>query len=349
MADGGVAGIAPVGIPVPGPIGGPIGGIKADDARDGGTPSPLPLPPALAQAMEAARAEAPDGGPLDGPAGLFGPESARWRVDRESALFLGAGRAMLLQLAHPWVAAAIAEHSDVLTNPVGRFHRTFGTVYALVFGTVRQAETAAHGLYRRHAAVTGRLQQGGRYRALDPAALAWVQATLTDTALKAHDLMLPSLPEAERRRYWEESRRLSGLFGVPAGTLPDDYADFRGYMRGMLRGGALEVTPEARQIAEQLFRGGSKPWLALPGWYRDLTAELLPRPLARAFGLEPGPAAAKRAGAALTRLRAAYARLPEPLRCVGPYLEARGRIDGRSRRSPLAALSNRLWIGRFGI
>ena len=60
--------------------------------------------------------------------GLFGPRSMTWRIDREAALFLGAGRALLLQLAHPWVAAAIAEHSRSLTDPIGRFHRTFRIV-----------------------------------------------------------------------------------------------------------------------------------------------------------------------------------------------------------------------------
>jgi len=37
-------------------------------------------------------------------AGVFGPDSATWRVNREAAIFLGAGRALLLQLAHPSVA-----------------------------------------------------------------------------------------------------------------------------------------------------------------------------------------------------------------------------------------------------
>ena len=44
----------------------------------------------------------------DAGAGLFGPHSALWRVNREAALFLGSGRALLLQLAHPWVGTAIA-------------------------------------------------------------------------------------------------------------------------------------------------------------------------------------------------------------------------------------------------
>jgi uncharacterized protein (DUF2236 family) len=59
-------------------------------------------------------------------AGVFGPRSITWQVDREAAIFLGAGRALLLQLAHPWIAATIEQHSDTLVNPVGRFHRTFG-------------------------------------------------------------------------------------------------------------------------------------------------------------------------------------------------------------------------------
>ena len=89
------------------------------------------------------------------PAGIFGPDSVIWRVDREATVFLGAGRALLLQLAHPWVAAAIAQHSRSLTDPVGRFHRTFSTVFTMVFGTTGQALAAARRLHRRHTAIGG--------------------------------------------------------------------------------------------------------------------------------------------------------------------------------------------------
>src|SRR5215472_6662488 len=69
-------------------------------------------------------------------AGVFGPSSVTWRMNREAILFLAAGRALLLQLAHPWVAAAVAEHSRALTDPVARFHRTFKVVFTMVFGAV---------------------------------------------------------------------------------------------------------------------------------------------------------------------------------------------------------------------
>jgi uncharacterized protein (DUF2236 family) len=55
--------------------------------------------------------------------GVFGPASLTWRVDREAAVFLGAGRALLLQLAHPWVAAAIAEHSRTFADPIASASR----------------------------------------------------------------------------------------------------------------------------------------------------------------------------------------------------------------------------------
>src|ERR1700726_240271 len=86
-------------------------------------------------------------GPIEG---IFGPASLSWRVDREAAVFLGAGRALLLQLAHPWVAAGIAEHSRTLADPIGRFHRTFNTVFTMGFGTLDSALAAARRLHRRH-------------------------------------------------------------------------------------------------------------------------------------------------------------------------------------------------------
>src|SRR4029077_8778213 len=88
-------------------------------------------------------------------AGIFGPHSLMWRIDREAILFLGARRAPLLQLAHPWVSAAIGEHSQTFADPIGRFHRTFNVMFTMVFGTLDRAWAPARRLHRRHAAITG--------------------------------------------------------------------------------------------------------------------------------------------------------------------------------------------------
>src|SRR6202161_829727 len=80
--------------------------------------------------------------------GIFGPASISWRINRESALFLAAGRAALLQLAHPWVANAIAQHSRTLDDPIGRFHHTFRVMFTMSFGSLEQAFDAARRLHR---------------------------------------------------------------------------------------------------------------------------------------------------------------------------------------------------------
>src|SRR4051794_41573800 len=50
--------------------------------------------------------------------GLYGPGSEAWALNREAMLLLGAGpRALLMQLAHPAVAAGVADHSDFRADP----------------------------------------------------------------------------------------------------------------------------------------------------------------------------------------------------------------------------------------
>ena len=80
---------------------------------------------------------------VDPRAGIFGPDSVTWKINRESALFLGAGRAALLQLAHPWVTSALQQHSSLLQDPIARFHNTFRIVFTMVFGSTSQAFSAA--------------------------------------------------------------------------------------------------------------------------------------------------------------------------------------------------------------
>ncbi len=173
-------------------------------------------------------------------AGVFGLDSATWKVDREAAIFLGAGRALLLQLAHPWVATAITEHSHVFADPIGRFHRTFSVMFTMVFGTLDQALAAAWRLHRRHAAITGVMTRtagsfaaGSRYRANETSALRWVHATLIETALMVHDLVLPSLSNEDRTRYYAESRVFAALFGIPQASLPSSWEDFAAYNEAM--------------------------------------------------------------------------------------------------------------------
>src|SRR5689334_13517853 len=76
-------------------------------------------------------------------AGILGPRSIAWQIGGDLAVFLGGGRAALLQLAHPIVAYAIAQHSHTRADVAGRFRRTFQSVFAMVFGELDDALAAA--------------------------------------------------------------------------------------------------------------------------------------------------------------------------------------------------------------
>lgn len=298
---------------------------------------------------ELATVRARAAGPL---AGVFGPDSVTWRIDREATVFLGAGRALLLQLAHPWVAAAVAEHSRVLSDRAGRFHRTFGVVHPMVFGTLDEALDAARRLHRRHAAIRGTLPAaagpfaaGSAYRANDPDALRWVHATLVETGLAVHERVLAPLTAVEREAYWSESRLLGALFGVPAAALPPDWAGFAAYAEEVRGSSLLAVDDAARRTADLLLRGrGGAP--GMPRWYEALTAHLLPEGVREGFRLPYGPAERLTAERVLAVARRLAPLLPDRLRHVGAYQEARARLAGRPRPDPGVGLANRIWIGR---
>jgi uncharacterized protein (DUF2236 family) len=287
-----------------------------------------------------------------GSEGVFGPASVAWRVDREAAIFLGAGRALLLQLAHPWVAAAIAEHSRTLADPIGRFHRTFNIEFTMVFGTTSQAIAAARQLHHRHASISGTVTEstgaftaGSEYRANDVAALRWVQATLTDTALVAYELVNPPLSIEERERYYAESRLSAALLGIPQRALPGNWAEFARYVDGMFASDILAVSGAARRIATDLFSGAATG-RRIPAWFCALTARLLPPRLRDEFALPYGPHEERSAERALTALRFFYPWTPARLRYVAPYHEARARLSGRARPDRFTRALNRLWIGK---
>jgi uncharacterized protein (DUF2236 family) len=283
-------------------------------------------------------------------AGVFGPESQIWQVDREAVVFLGAGRALLMQLAHPWVATAIAQHSTALDDPIGRFHRTLEIVFTLVFGSLDQALSASRRLHLRHGAVSGLLPEtigpfpaGSRYEANEISALRWVHATLVDTALTVYELVLAPLGAEARERYYVECRRLGLLFGISIEEQPSDWTGFAAYIQETIASERLAVGRSAREIAAGVLSGaGSVP---LPRSYRDVTAALLPEALRDGFQLGYGERERRTAARAIRFVRGIYPALPRSLRYVAPYHEAVARLSGR-RPDLLTRSLNRLWIGR---
>ena len=312
----------------------------------GGQPQ-LVSPGELGKLLEQVKSSAPDASQP-----IFPSDSVTWKVNRESALFLAAARAALLQLAHPWVATAIAQHSRTLDDPIGRFHRTFRVMFTMVFGTIQQALDTARDLHRLHQRIRGQLPQaagrfagGTHYEANEISALIWVFATLVDSALLAYELVLPPLSAVAREQYFAESTRIAALFGIRREALPQDWTGFSSYMNSALQSDMLGVTAATRQLAQRLQNGAGLP-VSPPFWYQALTIELLPQRIREEFQLAYGDREQSAAARALRWLRRIYPRLPSAMRYVGPYHEAQSRLNGRSHPTAIARLSNKLWIGQ---
>jgi uncharacterized protein (DUF2236 family) len=268
-------------------------------------------------------------------------------------LFLGAGRAALLQLAHPWVAAALDQHSNLRNDPLARFHNTFRVVFTMIFGSLEQALAASRHLYQLHTRIEGELAEGvagyrsgSPYRANEVQALVWVYATLVESAVLAYECVLPPLTGEEREAYYAETKWMAALFGISPDVLPVDWVGFEAYCRAMWD--RLGVNALSRGMAERVLSGrgaGDRVVVAVPHWYRALTAAWMPERLRSEFGLAYGEREEMAVARARKWLPRMYGRLPGMVRFVGPYREAMCRLEGREVGWAVRA-SNRFWTGK---
>jgi uncharacterized protein (DUF2236 family) len=221
---------------------------------------------------------------------MFGPGSMTWRVNGEAVLLLGGGRALILQVAHPKVAAGVGEFSSYRKDPWRRLYRTLDTTLTIVFGGPDQSRAASERLWKVHQRVTGIDDRGEPYRALDRELLLWVHATLIDTSLTIYERYVAPLTARERDDYFEEMKLLGERYSIPREAMPADYAGFRRYYSDMLAGG-LRVTDTARDVAEAVLRP-DLPRVAWPAveLLRLVTVGTLPPCLREDMGLEWGSA-----------------------------------------------------------
>ena len=289
---------------------------------------------------------------IDDPrAGIFGPQSVAWRVGGDLAVFLGGGRAALLQLAHPMVAYAVDDHSRARSDIVGRFQRTFHAVFAMVFGELDDALAAARRVHAVHARIHGVIDRdlggwraGTPYDANDADALRWVHATLVDTTLVVRELLDGALPIAVKDGYIAEQNRFGRLFGIPHALLPRDFSDHAAYMAKMFASDRLVVAPHARDMAGFLLGRGDARQPPLGRLAEVMTAMLLPPHLAAQFGLARARISVGALRVALAAVAPLYARVPSAWRAIPAHAQARRRLDGMPP-SPVAAWAEHKLFG----
>jgi uncharacterized protein (DUF2236 family) len=223
------------------------------------------------------------------------PGTVTWKVNREIVVVAGWGRAILLQLAHPLVAAGVADHSSFRGSLAASFKRlssTIGAMLSLTFGTDEAAIGAAAAINGIHDRVSGRLgapagglDAGERYSAHDPELLRWVHATLLESIPLTYELLIGPLTVEERDRYCAESTIMEPLLDIPEGLLPRDSAQLDAYVQEMLSGGRIVVNETSRALARAiLFPPGW--WLMWPAFraLQLVTIGLLPPPIREGYG-----------------------------------------------------------------
>jgi uncharacterized protein (DUF2236 family) len=245
-----------------------------------------------------------------------GPGSVSWKINREVIVVAGWGRAVLLQLAHPAIGAAVHDHSSfrgTLGSGLQRLHSTVGAMLSITFGDTDQMIASAARINAIHDHIYGRIagQTGETYSAHDHGLQRWVHATLLESIPLVYELLIGPLTPAERNQYCVEASIMEPLLGMPAGWLPRDSARLDADMREMLTGGSLIVTDTSRALARTLLY--PPKWQAVWPAFRAiqlLTIGTLPPSIRLAYGFEWGPREERAFARWTARLRTSLRLLP---------------------------------------
>lgn len=195
--------------------------------------------------------------PVPGAAPRFAPDATVRRLVVEPAVSFGAGRALLLQVAHPAVGQGVADHSDFQRDPFTRLFGTLEAVVAVVFGERALAEDMGRAISRVHDRVTG-----PSYRANDIENLAWVQATLTDSALWGLERLLGPLPALTADAFCADMAEVGSVFGCPVDAQPTTRRDLDAYVAEQIAG--FPGGEVHRRLAADIVRPRLTPLLGVP-------------------------------------------------------------------------------------
>jgi len=230
------------------------------------------------------------------PVGSRGDPPISWRINAERIVLLGWGRAILLQLAHPLIAAGVDEHSGFRSTTwaaISRLYHTIHAMLALTFGSDDDRERTLDGIRQIHRRVHGHLKMATRpfpsgtpYSAEDPDLVLWVHATLLESVPLAYERFVGPLTIAERDAYCAEAAPIALALQARSESVPRTWADARAYLDRMYASGDLEVTDQARSLANAVLSPpAAAAWVAGPGTWinRIVTLGLLPPQIRRQY------------------------------------------------------------------
>jgi uncharacterized protein (DUF2236 family) len=231
-------------------------------------------------------------------------------------------RAILLQVAHPLVAAGVAEHSSFADGGFAAVHRLWQTVQAmlaLTFGGKDEQADAIDGILSIHYRVRGTLREtvgpfpaGTPYSAENPDLVLWVHVTLLDSMVLAHDALFEPLSPGERDAYCAESAWVAVALGARPEAVPMTWAAARACFERVCASGVLAVGADGRAVGMVVLSPPLGP-LAVPltAVVAFITRAWLPESVRREYGLTWSERDARRLPRVLKALRAVRRVLPD--------------------------------------
>jgi len=264
------------------------------------------------------------------------PSSAAGKkINGEVVVLIGWGRAILLQLAHPLIAAAISDNSGFHSSAGGytrRARETIGAMLDLTFGTPAEAQRVVDRINGIHDRVNGQLRSttgifpaGTPYSARDVRLLIWVHTTLIESLVLTYECLVGPLTTAEKDQYAAGGAWLTRELGAPSDQIPATYASVEAFMNEARRRGEIAVGDDARRMAAAVLAPRVALVSPIFSVARLITLGLLPDELRKAYGFHWNERSERRFRRAAALVRGTRRLLP-PLLCQWPAAR-RGRAS----------------------
>lgn len=191
-----------------------------------------------------------------GDPGLFGPDSAVWRVHGDfTSMLCGGIGALLLQMLHPAALAGVWDHSSFRSDMLGRLRRTSQFIAVTTYAGQAEAETAIARVRSIHSRVSGSTADGTPYQADDPELLTWVHVAEMSRFLAGYLRFVdPHYAQAEQDRYYRESARIAHALG--ATQVPQSVSEINDYLQEMRP--SLRCDERTREVTRLLLAAGPK-------------------------------------------------------------------------------------------
>ncbi len=180
--------------------------------------------------------------------------SIQWPdIALEACIYLGAGAAIIRQLANPAVGLGVARHSSALQDPMPRLYKTMDYIYVVALGSDRERRIIAREVDQAHKPVRSQY-----YDAFDPQLQLWVAATLYKGGIEVYELMFGRLDQASREHLLQQAAVYGTTLQMPPALWPADSEAFEHYWDRALAG--FDVPAEVRDYVHALLEASAAPW-----------------------------------------------------------------------------------------